>query len=207
MAPSSQGTWRCQETKARATLRTSKKLGFHLYFMQHASLADPRWYKRAPPCHIGKLVRRSDHSGKPISCTHSEGNEGPCVYGEAEVGPWDVHGAQILTQVHLGQAYKPRCPRGWGAYVPGKGKWHLWAVPHFGISKGQSHIFHQRSSKDFDACGAPYIEGQKDLHRCSPFRPTPRHSGDSAPAALNNHTEVPQPHGALRQSRMRRFCP
>lgn len=57
MAPSSKGSWRCQETKTRTTLCTTKKLGFHQYLVRRANLADPRWYQRAPPHHVGKRLR------------------------------------------------------------------------------------------------------------------------------------------------------
>jgi len=40
--------------RARATLRTPKKLSFHQHSVQRASLAEPTWYGRAPPRHVGK---------------------------------------------------------------------------------------------------------------------------------------------------------
>lgn len=79
---------------------------FHQYLVQCASLADPRWYKRAPTCYMGKPVRWSDRSGKPITCANSKGNKGACVYEAAEAGPWGVHSAQISSLAK----HRPQCP-------------------------------------------------------------------------------------------------
>lgn len=81
--------------------------------------------------------------------------------------------------------------------IPGKGKCHL------------SLAFQMLGSTPFPK-GAPYLRctyRQKDPCTSLPFHPVPCCGSDSSPAALTDHPEVLQPHGALWQGWMWRFHP